>query len=48
MKKNKQMKVKHRNPLVTLAMFRKAGYHGKTEKASRNLANVNLKKEKYE
>ena len=38
--------MKPRNYLVKLALFRKAGRHGKTEKALRREAKVQIQKDK--
>lgn len=40
--KRKTMLVRPRNPLVAPALFRKAGAHGKSEKATRRAAKMEL------
>jgi hypothetical protein len=40
--KRKTMLVRPRNPLVAPALFRKAGAHGKNEKATRRAAKMEL------
>jgi hypothetical protein len=42
MKIKRKVNVKQRNPLVALALFRKAGKHQKTNKALRREFNVGL------
>ena len=41
--KRKTMPVRPRNPFVVPAKFRKAGAHGKTEKATRREAKIDLR-----